>query len=376
VNAWRKALRNPNRSDVKQHARAVDERVMRPVRSLLREMPGDTRRLLIAPDGSLNLIPFAALVDEQNRYLIERYSISYLTSGRDLLRLQTSEPSKNEPLVIANPDFGRVASVTTRGARTSQISRARNQARGQQRQQGQRGQIDPRQAYFRPLPATEDEALAIKALLPKASVLRREEATETALKQARGPRILHIATHGFFIDDQGTTQPETQGFYSGEPLRIPDLRLNQWAAHIKNPLLRSGLGLAGINQNKSGDDDGVLTALEAAGLDLSGTKLVVLSASDTGVGEVKNGEGVQGLRRALVLAGSESQVMSLWPVSDVATKELMISYYKALQQGEGRGEGLRRAQLQMQHGRKDRRHPFYWAAFIQSGEWANLDGQR
>jgi CHAT domain-containing protein len=119
-----------------------------------------------------------------------------------------------------------------------------------------------------------------------------------------------------------------------------------------------------------------LTALEAAYLDLSGTKLVVLSACDTGVGEVRNGEGVQGLRRALVLAGSESQVMSLWPVADEATKDLMIPYYKALQEGEGRNEGLREVQLRMLRGRKDRQHPFYWAAFIQSGEWANLDGRR
>jgi CHAT domain-containing protein/Tfp pilus assembly protein PilF len=367
VDAWRKALRNPNRIDVKQRARAVDERVMRPVRSLLREMPGEARRLLIAPDGSLNLIPFAALVDEENRYLIERYSISYLTSGRDLLRLQTAEQSKDAPLIVANPDFGRVAPVTTRGAQRSRISRARDRARGP---------IDQTQPFFRPLPGTEDEALAIKALLPKASVLRGEQATETALKLARGPQILHIATHGFFINDQATPPTETEGFYSGDRLRIPDLRLNKWAAYIKNPLLRSGLGLAGVNQNKSGDDDGVLTALEAAGLDLSGTKLVVLSAGDTGVGEVKNGEGVQGLRRALVLAGSESQVMSLWPVSDVATKDLMIPYYKALRGGEGRSEGLRQVQLQMLRGRKDRRHPFFWAAFIQSGEWANLDGQR
>jgi CHAT domain-containing protein/Tfp pilus assembly protein PilF len=370
IDAWRKALGNPNQIDVKQHARAVDERVMQPVRSLLDQMPGEKRRLLIAPDGSLNLIPFGALVDEQDQYLIERYSISYLTSGRDLLRLQRSEPSKDAPLVVANPDFGRVTSITTRGAQISRISRTRNQA------QGQRGQTDPRQVYFRPLPGTEDEALAIKTLLPKASVLRRELATETALKQARGPQILHIATHGFFINDQGSPTGETRGFYSGEPLRIPDRPLNKWAAYIKNPLLRSGLGLAGVNQNKSGDDDGVLTALEAAGLDLSGTKLVVLSAGNTGVGEVKNGEGVQGLRRALVLAGSESQVISLWPVSDVATKDLMISYYKALQLGDGRSEGLRQAQLRMLRGRKDRRHPFYWAAFIQSGEWANLDGQR
>jgi CHAT domain-containing protein len=101
----------------------------------------------------------------------------------------------------------------------------------------------------------------------------------------------------------------------------------------------------------------------------------VLSACDTGVGEVKNGEGVQGLRRALVLAGSESQVMSLWPVPDQATKDLMTPYYRALRQGRGRSEGLRQVQLGMLRS-KNRRHPFYWAAFIQSGEWANLDGRR
>jgi CHAT domain-containing protein len=115
--------------------------------------------------------------------------------------------------------------------------------------------------------------------------------------------------------------------------------------------------------------------MEAAGLDLWGTKLVVLSACDTGVGEVKNGEGVYGLRRALALAGSESQVMSLWPVSDKHTRDLMIAYYRALLRGEGRGEALRSAQLKMLRG-GEQQHPYYWASFIQSGEWANLAGKR
>jgi CHAT domain-containing protein/Tfp pilus assembly protein PilF len=366
VDDWRKALRNPNRIDVKRLARAVDERVMRPVRSLLGEMPGEPRHLLIAPDGSLNLIPFAALVDEGNQYLVKDYSISYLTSGRDLLRLQRSEPSKNAPLVVANPDFGRVVSVGRQGGQTSGKSQAGNQARAR---------IDPTQALFQPLPGTEDEALAIKALLPNASVLQREEATETALKEASGPRILHIATHGFFLNAHEDTTAGTRSALRNDLLRIPDPRLNKRAAHIKDPLLRSGLALAGANQGKGDDDDGVLTALEAAYLDLSGTKLVVLSGGDTGVGEVKNGEGVQGMRRALVLAGSESQVMSLWPVADEATKDMMIQYYQALQAGEGRSVGLRQAQLRMLQS-KDRQHPFYWAAFIQSGEWANLDGRR
>jgi CHAT domain-containing protein/Flp pilus assembly protein TadD len=364
VDAWRIALRNPKRTDVRQLARAVDERVMQPVRALLDQMPGENRRLLIAPDGSLNLIPFAALVDEQSKYLVERYSISYLTSGRDLLRLQTSEPSKETPLVLANPDFGRFITIETRGGVES--SGTQNQAQTQ---------IDPTQFFFQPLPATEDEALAIKAVLPKASVLQQEDATEAALKQVRGPQILHIATHGFFLNNHEASTADGRGFSSNNPLRIPDLTPNNWSAYIKDPLLRSGLALAGANHGKSGDDDGVLTALEAASLDLSGTKLVVLSAGDTGVGDVKNGEGVQGLRRALILAGSESQVMSLWPVSDEATKDLMIPYYKALQEGAGRSEGLRQVQLGMIRGRNDRRHPFFWAAFIQSGEWKSLDGQ-
>jgi CHAT domain-containing protein/Tfp pilus assembly protein PilF len=337
VNGWRQALRG-NRVDAKRLARQVDEKIMRPVRSLLQ--PGQIRHLLIAPDGSLNLIPFAALVDEQNQYLIERYNISYLTSGRDLLRLLDSSPSQAAPLVVADPLFGTVEAIAMRGGQ-----KVGNPQSGQQQEKG--GQrSDPAQIFFRPLPGTKGEALAIKAVLPEASVLLQQEATETALKRARAPRILHIATHGFFLSD------------------------------VAEPSVRSGLALSGANRGRKGDDDGVLTALEMAGLDLWGTRLVVLSACDTGLGEVKNGEGVQGLRRALILAGSESQVMSLWPVTDEGAKELMIEYYKALQQGEGRSEGLRQVQLRMLRGSKERRHPFYWAAFIQSGEWANLGGRR
>jgi CHAT domain-containing protein/lipopolysaccharide biosynthesis regulator YciM len=364
VGAWRKALRNPNRMDVKRLARAAYDKVMRPVRPLLGDRLGKTRRLLIAPDGSLNLIPFAALVDEHNRFLIERYAVSYLTSGRDLLRLQIHQPSENAPLVVANPAFGRASNVV------AQQKSADLQPDDQARTQGDQAQI-----YFQPAPSTGREALAIKAVMPEASLLLREQATESAVKQAKSPRILHIATHGFFLSDREAPPAETRGGFGDDSLRASDLRFVKWAAKIENPLLRSGLALAGANQGKSGDDDGLLTALEVAGLDLWGTKLVTLSACDTGVGEVKNGEGVQGLRRALVLAGSESQVMSLWPVLDDTAKDLMILYYEALRQGKGRSDGLRQAQLQMLRG-KEQRHPFYWAAFIQSGEWANLDGQR
>ncbi|MBO0719386.1 MAG: CHAT domain-containing protein [Blastocatellia bacterium] len=449
VNLWRDALRDKNRQDVNQLARSLDEKMMQPVRSLL----GGATRLLIAPDGALNLIPFAALVDEQNRYLIERYSISYLTTGRDLLRLQSPQPSRSNTLVIANPDFG-----------------------GDEGKQ----EKDPTQIYFSPQPDTSREAAAIKELFPATTVLQREEASEKALKEAHGPRILHLATYGFFFDNQDAAAAEggplltasldkteanqspvnpftvqfeaapaielaeekvktlsAQGvdayivkssvkgkgdFYRvragnfpsiaaaqkygdelqkrgvvseyfvaryepplNSPPPVPEplprqetsLELSKFAAQANNPLLRSGLALAGANRGKSIDDEGFLTALEAAQLDLAGTKLVVLSFNDASVCELKNGEGVQTLRRALILAGAESQVMRLWPVTDEAGRESLIQYYKALQHGEGRCEGLRQVQLRMlRGGRKELHHPFYWAPLIESGEWASLDGNR
>jgi CHAT domain-containing protein len=141
----------------------------------------------------------------------------------------------------------------------------------------------------------------------------------------------------------------------------------------RGPLLRSGLGLAGANRTGGdGADDGLLTALEATGLDLWGTELVVLSACDTGVGEVRSGDGVYGLRRALTLAGAEAQLSSLWAVSDRATRELMVAYYGELLAGRGRSEALRRTQLALLRDPR-RRHPFYWAGFIPSGAWWPLD---
>jgi CHAT domain-containing protein len=180
-------------------------------------------------------------------------------------------------------------------------------------------------------------------------VLVGRHATKASLKSVSAPGILHIATHGFFLNDAGA------------------------AKHVENPLLRSGLALAGANLNKGGNENGILTALEASSLDLWGTRVVTLSACETGVGEVKNGEGVYGLRRSFFLAGAETLVMSLWPVSDRITREMMTSYYTGLKQGLGRGEALRRAQLNILK-RKGRRHPFFWASFIQSGQWKNLDG--
>jgi CHAT domain-containing protein len=137
--------------------------------------------------------------------------------------------------------------------------------------------------------------------------------------------------------------------------------------------LRAGLALAGANQHHDGHEDGLLTALEMSQIDLIGTKLVVLSACQTGVGKAQSGDGVYGLRRAVAMTGAETQVMSLWNVDDAGTSDLMQAYYDQLLAGGGRGEALRQVQLAMLN-RPDRAHPYYWASFIVSGNPAALDG--
>jgi len=354
IDAYRQALREPGKSDAKQAARGLDEKILQPLRASL----GDATHLLISPDGQLSLIPFEALLDQQNRYAVQRYSITYLSTGRDLLRKPLMPASSRPAIVIADPSFGEP--VATQVA-------ALHRPRLRDRRRSVTTATDLSSVYFAPLDGTAQEARSIHLLFTDAVVLTGTHASVAALKQVEAPSIFHIATHGFFLAD-----PYQQA--SSEVLRS-GTRGTGGNLQLEDPLLRSGLALAGANLDKTGKDSGILTALEASNLNLWGTKLVTLSACDTGVGEVKNGEGVYGLRRSFFLAGAETLVMSLWPVSDYVTREMMTSYYSGLKHGLGRGEALRQAQVTMLK-RKGREHPFYWASFIQSGEWANLDGQR
>jgi CHAT domain-containing protein len=349
----RRALSDPGYREVRTLARALDEQVMQPIRLLL----GDTRLILLSPDGELNLLPFGVLVDEEQRYLVERLTFITLTAGRDLLRLTEENPSRQGPLIIANPEFDSLSGSMT-------ISPASSTWKDDA--QGLEHWPNPR---FVPLSGTAGEATALKRLLPEATVLTGVAATETALKQLRGPRLLHVATHGFFVANREEEMLKRLGFV--ELVSTSGLKRSM-AARWENPLLRSGLALAGANQQSSEGEDGMLTALEAASLDLWGTKLVVLSACETGMGDVQNGEGVYGLRRAIGMAGAESQVMSLWKIEDAATRDLMVAYYANLILGEGRAEALRHVQLQMLHG-TEWSHPFYWASFIQSGDWTPIE---
>jgi len=356
IDAYRQALRDPGRNDIRQLSRNLDEKILQPLRPLLT----DARHLLVSPDGQLSLIPFEALVDRENRYAVERYSISYLSTGRDLLRMQVTEPSKSSPVLIADPLFGEPSTVQMASAhRPDPRSRRRSITTA----------ADISGVYFAPLAGTAEEARTIYALFPDAIVLTGNRASVGKLKQIAGPRILHIATHGFFLEDRRLGSMPTPDQATGPARRI------QANLDLENPLLRAGLAFAGANLHRTGKDNGILTALEASNLNLWGTKLVTLSACDTGIGEVRDREGVYGLRRAFVLAGAETLVMSLWPVSDRVTREMMTSYYTGLKQGLGRGEALRQAELAMLK-RKGRQHPFYWASFIQAGEWAGLDGRK
>ena len=341
ASAFRQAMSDKRKDTAKTViplAQTLDALVMRPVRKLV----GRASHLLISPDGMLNLVPFSALADEKGQYLVEKYTLTYLTSGRDLLRLKVKLPAQQSALVIANPDYAMGSGPILAGRHLKPLA-------------------------F--LPGTAKEGQEIQKLLPNATLVVQAKATTEVVKAVQRPEMLHIATHGYFLQDAAPQESPTTDARGIDPVETTDVE----KLKIENSLLRSWLFFAGANRGQEAST-GILTALEAAQLDLWGTKLVVLSACNTGLGEVKNGDGVFGLRRALVLAGSEAQMMSLWSVSDAGTRELMVEYYTRLKHGEGRSEALRHTQLKMLKDPK-RQHPFYWAAFIQSGDWTNLEGK-
>jgi CHAT domain-containing protein len=352
VEAFRRALRDPN-ANPSSASSALYAKVLQPVS----EATAGSHRLILSPDGALNLIPFEALTDAKGRYLLSSKDVSYVSSGRDLLRLAASPSVSSAPVILAAPDFGEPVG----GSGELVVA----QRRGADARRGVTIAADLSEVYFTSLAGTAREARELKGLFPDAVLFTGDRASKGNLKAVDAPKILHIATHGFFLDHEARPHAE-------DSVKTRGVRA---ASSLENPLLRSGLALAGANESSDENSGGILTALEAANLNLWGTKLVTLSACDTGVGEIRNGEGVYGLRRAFVLAGAQTLIMSLWPVSDSVTRQLMSDYYRGLKQGLGRGVALHQAQQAMM-ARANRAHPFYWASFIQVGEWANLYGVR
>lgn len=346
IESYRKALADPDNDSIADLGKSLHDLTFAKIAPKL----GGATNILIAPDGALNVVPFSALVDDKKEFLIKKYTFTYLTSGRDLLRLTAKTKAQGGGVLFADPKFDDTGKKSeagkTRGARSADLGLSALQ--------------------WPQLPGTAAEADAIVKSFKGFKVYRGEAATEGTIKQVKGPRILHLATHGFFLPDD--EKPPVENDRGASPMGPmpggagPTLGQTMY----ENPLLRSGLAFAGANKLVSGDDDGLLTALEASGLDLWGTKLVVLSACETGVGKVTNGDGVYGLRRSLVIAGAESLVMSMWQVDDFATKELMSGFYKRLAAGKPRSQALRDVQLELL-AKPKYAHPFYWAAFLPAG---------
>ena len=356
------------------------------------------REILLAPDGDLSRLPFEVLPTGDERCLIDDYRISYIATGRDALRFGvTSIDRPTLPLVIADPDFDLVNSGSTKNSRASGTrgpgprgvwtedrsaesvgpeTKAGARRIRVERTAGDRSRDTGRSRYqFDRLAGTRVEGKRIAELLGVQPWLDAD-ALEGRLKtECRSPVILHLATHGFFLEDQGAysrLEPHGTDITSG----LSDDWARLVGPMLENPLLRSGIALAGANMCHHEDglltvvEDGLLTAEDVSGLDLLGTELVVLSACDTGLGEIHVGEGVFGLRRAFLLAGAKTLVMSLWKVPGRPNARINGSLLRVLA-GRGRAEALREAQLAMKSKYTD---TFYWGAFICQGDPSPLIG--
>jgi CHAT domain-containing protein len=325
-------------------ATALRQAVWDPVQRRL----GSVGHVYIVPDGALQLVNFDSLPSPDGRYLVESGPLLHVLSTERDLAAPTPPPSGTDLLVVADPQFqAKPGTLATTASLRAAYRGAPSTC------------SDFASLQFGSLPGSLAEAQTILRIWNgqgwHAVALSGNDASEGALKgMAAGKRVVHIATHGFFLDAQCPGN----------------------AVARENPLLRSGLALAGANRRQSAgadEDDGILTAEEAAALDLENTEWVVLSGCDTGVGDVKAGEGVLGLRRAFQEAGARTLIASLWPVDDSEARLWMGTLYRArFHDGKGTAESVREADLgQLRARRKAAKstHPFYWAGFVAVGDW-------
>jgi CHAT domain-containing protein/tetratricopeptide (TPR) repeat protein len=341
------------------------ERVWEP---LAKALPHGTKNLIIAPDGELSLLPFEAVRLTDGRYLIEQYQVSYLSNGRDLMplpKLPGEQPSA--AVVLADPDYDALGGSSEEGAKSR---------RAGTRQEGM---------HFTRLPGFQSEAEAVAKAWRAAQPLTPlhkytgAEATEESLAKFKRPRLLYFITHGYFLEDLQPLRTESIGLRDFE-IVSPEGPRRPLAANPEDARLRSGLALAGANQRdkrvEKGLSDGLLSARKVASLDLWRTDLVVLSACETGLGEVRIGEGVLGLRRAFQLAGAQTVLASLWKVPDAETQQLMSRFFELWLSGKiGKAAALRQAQLEViaklrkdADPKRQTAPPLYWAGFICHGQ--------
>ena len=307
-----------NMVKVKVQDRITYDKFWKPVDEQL----SDRENVHLSLDGVYFQVNIGALRRSDGTYVSDAINLHLYTSTRDLVKEESGRAVKKADF-FGYPDFGSKGLLAA-------------------------------------LPGTKVEIEAISQITKSkgfaTNIYMQDQATEECLKQIVSPSILHIATHGFFL-------PENQA--SGEKVFGVDVN------EVKeNPLLRSGLMLTDAEQSMSDDtqnaevnstNNGILTAYEVITLDLKNTNLVVLSACETGLGEVKSGEGVYGLQRAFQVAGAESVIMSLWKVSDETTKELMSTFYRNWMGGKKKEEAFFEAQKSL---RTTYPEPYYWGAFV------------
>ncbi len=341
--------------ELKDAGMAIYDKVWKPLNPYLKGRSS----VYIVPDSILHLLPFDTLIDENGRYLVESMDLRILSSARELVAADLPD-TERDILIIAGPDYD---VDTIKDLKKEILDRRGTIGNGIRL-----ASVGLRSLSFDKLTGAEREGAAIKKVSDrqqiKSIIYSKRQAEEQQLRRIqKPPRIVHIATHGFFLKPEDSMIRRLLSMQRGARNRLPPPG--------DNPLLRAGLAFAGINNNAPflGDidtnNDGILTALEVLKLNLIGTELVVLSACETGVGEIHAGEGVYGLRRAFQEAGVSSVLNSLWPVSDEGTRLLMEGFYNEMLTGKSVREALKASQLFMLEGEWN--HPYYWAAFVVVG---------
>ncbi len=319
-----------------------------------KDLPPGTQTVIFSPDGELNFVSFATLLRPDGHFLAEKYSIRYVASGRDLLR--DFKPADSKALeIFANPDFSGQGAVANSAPQVVSASAALA-TRGLELK-------DVNGLHLDPLPGTEKEGEALQAEAKTwnwpVDYYHQAAATETQLRAARSPYILHLATHGFFLPDTDAAADSPlaglRGVGGARPLGNPAAEdsgqpLDDNTEDVfRNPMYRSGLALAGAQRTFDAwargempptEDDGVVTAEDVGELNLEGTWLVTLSACDTGIGEARAGEGVLGLRRGFVQAGAQNLLMTLWSIADEETAKLMMDFYASAQKSGNVSQAL------------------------------------
>lgn len=351
-------------------ATALREKVWDPVAPHLK----GAKSVFLVPDGVLQLVNFAALPVDQTSYLIETGPlIHYLSAERDLVRRAT-ENANGSLLALGSPAFDDTGSFA---ALKPQTGGGNTPAAGGTFR-GNRPDCETFESMrFAPLPDAAREAQEIVGVWKKTGQatagsvrnLAGPAATEGAFKrEATGKRVLHLATHGFFLDGRCESAQNASGETTPTAL----------AAVVtgENPMLLSGLVLAGANHRQAAgkdEEDGIVTAEEIAAMDLNSVEWAVLSACDTGAGSVRAGEGVFGLRRAFQVAGVRTIIMSLWAVEDQSARRWMTTLYEArFAKGLNTAQAVHQASVSMLNERRAKgqsTHPFYWAGFVAAGDW-------